>query len=43
MVYSNQRMVEVDLSTARFTPFSTRFNKKLHRHWTARKMPITGE
>jgi len=42
MTYSNQRLVEVDIKTARFTTFSNGFNQKLNKDWTNRKKPITG-
>jgi U3 small nucleolar RNA-associated protein 4 len=41
MVFTNQRVVEVDIKTSKFTSFSNMFNRKLHKDWTARKLPVT--
>lgn len=42
MVYANQRIMEVSLTTARYTQFSTTLDGKLPRGWMARNTSITG-
>lgn len=41
LVYSNQRVMEVCLSSARYTPFSAQLASKLPRAWLGRRTAVT--
>jgi len=42
LVYANQKIMEVSLSSGRYTQFSTSLSSKLPRGWMARKTAVTG-
>jgi len=42
LVYSNQKVLEVDLSSARYTDFSNQLSSRLPRAWLSRRTSITG-
>jgi len=42
LVYANQRVMEVSLATARYTPFSQSLASQLPRGWLSRRTAVTG-